>query len=52
MTQAIEQKITVCDRDLNLWLEEEISSKAKLLSKTVGITSMKLDCIIVIACCK
>jgi hypothetical protein len=26
MTQTIEQKTTLCDRDLNLWLEEAIAS--------------------------
>jgi len=35
MTQTIEQKTTLCDRDRNLWLEEAISSKAKVLSKAV-----------------
>ncbi|MFN5399682.1 MAG: hypothetical protein ACK5RE_11920 [Pseudanabaena sp.] len=25
MTQTIEKKITLCDRDLNLWLEEAIA---------------------------
>ncbi len=25
MTRTIEQKITLCDRDLNLWLEEAIA---------------------------
>jgi hypothetical protein len=34
MTQT-EQKSTLYDRDLNLWLEEAISSKAKIVSKVV-----------------
>jgi len=35
MIQTIEQKITLYDRDLNLWLEEEIAPKAKIVSKVV-----------------
>ena len=35
MTQTIEQKTTLCDSDLNLWLEEAISSKAKIVSKII-----------------